>query len=128
MIKTNLRGILTDIFPTDTISERFTKRVFWVKEPDREQYPQHWEVELHNDDAKQINKFEVGDHVEVEVELRGKQYTRRGSYSKAIVMSLKAVGLKLLARPGDDTYPTVQVKMTPKPKPTKDESQGELPL
>lgn len=86
-----LTGILTDIFPAQNVTPQFTKRTFWVKEPDTNQYPQHWEVEMHNEDIKRLQGFAPGDLVEVEVEVRGRQYTRNGS--KNIFNSLKCVGL-----------------------------------
>ena len=36
----------TDIFPTDKITDRFSKRVIWIKTD--EQYPQVWEVQFAN--------------------------------------------------------------------------------
>lgn len=37
-----VEAVVTDIFPTDKISDRFSKRVIWIKTD--EQYPQVWEV------------------------------------------------------------------------------------
>lgn len=94
MATIKLVGIVTDVFPTQNVTNNFTKRVFWVKEPDSNQYPQHWEVELHNDEAKRLQGYAAGDPVEVEVEVRGRQYTRQGS--RCIFTSLKCVGLRKL--------------------------------
>lgn len=90
----NLIGILTDIFPAQNVTPQFVKRVFWVKEPDTNQYPQHWEVEMHNEDIKRLQGFSAGDPVEAEVEVRGRQYTRNGS--KSVFNSLKCTGLRKL--------------------------------
>lgn len=91
MIKAKLIGVLADKFPAET-KANFTKRVFWVKEPDVERYPQTWEVELHNDDCRRLDAFQVGDPVEVEVEIRGRKYNSGGS--ARIYNSLKAVGME----------------------------------
>lgn len=124
MITAKIKGILTDIFPPENFSN-FAKRVFWLKEPDRERFPQHWEVELHNDDMKRLDQFKVGDHLEVEIELRGKKYTKRGTYSESIILSLKAIGIQLLARPGEEEFAPRPVRMTGKVR-GSDETQGKL--
>lgn len=89
-----LVGILTDVFPVE-IKQNFTKRVFWLKEPGTERYPQHWEIELHGSDVDQIMKVKIGDSLEVEVEPRGRQWTGRNN-EKKIFTSLKCTGLKLV--------------------------------
>jgi uncharacterized protein DUF3127 len=90
-----LTGEITDIFQPEPITANFTKRVFWVKQPSTERYPQHWEIELHNQDVLQIDGYHVGQLVEVEVEVRGKQYTTRNQETK-IMTSLKCLGLRRL--------------------------------
>lgn len=92
-----LVGLITDIFPTETPNPNFVKRVFWVKQPDTERHPQHWEVELHGDDCKRLEGFKIGDKVEVEVEIRGRKWTNPNR-SEKIFTSLKATGLLLLNR------------------------------
>lgn len=91
-----LQGILTDVFPIET-TPRFTKRVFWFKEPDTERYPQHWEVELVGEDVKQIMSVKIGDRIECEVEVRGRKYQKRDR-SLAIFTTLRCVGIQLLER------------------------------
>lgn len=85
-----LTGILTDIFPPET-RPSFSKQVFWLKEPDTERYPQHWEIELHNEDIRRMT-FEIGDVLEVEVEIRGRRWEKGGRVN--IFTSLKCVGLR----------------------------------
>ncbi len=92
MVKLNLTGTITDIFREEQVSDKLTKRTFWLIEPDRERYPQHWEIELHNDDCKRLKDFRIGQVVECEVELRGRLYER--GIKKFIYNSLKCIGLK----------------------------------
>lgn len=92
-----LVGLITDIFPTESPNPNFVKRVFWVKQPDTERYPQHWEIELHNEDVKRVEGFHIGDRVEVEVEIRGRKWTNPHR-KEVIFLSLKAVGLLLLGK------------------------------
>lgn len=90
MITAKLIGILTEKFPAE-VKPNFTKRLFWVKEPDTERYPQQWEVELHNDDCRRLDDFNVGDPVEVDVEIKGRKYTSGGA--ARIYNALKGVGM-----------------------------------
>jgi hypothetical protein len=94
MLTFNLSGILTDVFRAEQVSHNLTKRVFWVKEPDTERYPQHWELELHNDDCRRLDDFRIGQRVDCQVELRGKLWDKGGK--KGIFNSLKCVGMKLV--------------------------------
>lgn len=94
-----LTGILTDVFPTEPINANFQKRVFWLKQPDTVQYPQHWEIELHQQEVRRLDQYNIGDSLEVDVEIRGRQFSRRDT-SRAIVITLKATGIKFLGGPG----------------------------
>lgn len=96
-MSTKLTGILTDIFPTETFPSGFAKRVFWLKEPDTERYPQHWQMELQNSDVTQIEQYKIGDTLEVEVEIRGKKWEKYPD-KQGIVISLKCVGILLKER------------------------------
>src|SRR5687767_1949330 len=93
-MSTKLTGILTDIFHTETFPSGFAKRVFWIKQPDTERYPQQWQIELHQSDVTQIDRFKIGDTIEVEVEIRGKKWDKGSSVG--IVMSLKCLGIGLV--------------------------------
>ena len=96
---TKLVGILTDIFATEQVTQNFRKRVFWLKQPDTERYPQHWEIELHQDDVGRLDQYRMNDRLEVEVEIRGKLYGKTGT-NQRIFISLKATAIKLLDGPG----------------------------
>lgn len=89
-----MQGILTDKFPQQPVSQNLVKRVFWLKEPDTERYPQHWEMELHNQECRRIDEFKAGDYLEAEVEVRGRKYEKQGRVG--IFNSLKCVGLRLV--------------------------------
>jgi hypothetical protein len=92
-----LMGILTDIFPIETYpSTSFVKRVFWIKQPDTERYPQQWEIQLHNSDVTQIERFKIGDTLEVEVEIRGKKWEKYPN-KQGVAMSLKCLGIALIS-------------------------------
>lgn len=98
-----LTGVVTDVFPIENFSN-FSKRAFWVKEPDTERYPQHWELELHGQDADRLKGVAIGDQVVCEVEIRGRKYNKRNGGGEGIMNSLKCVGLavtkKMPSAPG----------------------------
>jgi hypothetical protein len=125
-----LTGFLTDVFPVETFPN-FAKKVFWLKEPDTERYPNHWELELHQNEVTRINEFQIGDRLECEVEIRGRQFTNRRQ-EKSIDVSLKCVGIQLLNRI-DTTKPSALGRFTGKKSVPQDgekkiDPQGELPL
>lgn len=119
-----LTGILTDVFPIET-TPKFTKRVFWLKEPDTERYPQHWELELGGEDVKRIMSVKIGDRIECEVEPRGRQYVSRDRQKK-IFNSLRCVGIRLLDR--IDVTEKYQARGHDKAVEQKPDQELDLPL
>lgn len=89
-----LTGIVTDIFAVET-RPNFSKRVFWLKEPDRERHPQHWELELHQQDIERLKGIQIGDTIKCEVEVRGVKWKKRDGTEK-LFNALKVVGIELL--------------------------------
>lgn len=96
MSTAKLIGILTDVFPVETPHPNFKKKVFWLREPDTERYPQHWEIELHQEDTDRLKGVEIGDRLECEVECRGRKWHARGE--DKIFTSLKCIGIKVLGK------------------------------
>lgn len=91
-----LTGILTDVFGIETFPN-FVKKVFWLKEPDTERHPQHWQLELHQQDHERLNGINQGDVLECEVEVRGKKYKKQNR-EEAIIITLKCVGIRVVKR------------------------------
>lgn len=98
-----LTGILTDVFQVEVFPD-FTKKVFWLKEPDSERYPQHWSIELHQQDTERLKGIQLGYRLECECEVRGKKYKKRNTNEESIFVTLKCVGIrvvdKLITEPG----------------------------
>lgn len=91
-MKATLTGIITDIFPSEVYNS-FEKRVFWLKQPDTEQYPQHWAIELWGEeDGKRLNSFAVGDQVIAKVDIRGRKWSKNGR--SGCMVSLKCWSLE----------------------------------
>ena len=90
-----LTGILTDVFPVENFAN-FSKRAFWLKQPDTEQYPQHWELELHTRDIDRLKGIFSGSLIECEVAIRGRQYDKRGGGGKGVINNLQCIGITVV--------------------------------
>lgn len=89
-----LTGILTDVFPVET-KPNFSKKVFWLKQPDTERNPQHWSLELHTADIDRLKGIAIGDRLECEVEIRARKW-RRNNGEEYISTTLKCIGIRVL--------------------------------
>ena len=70
-------GRLHAVFDTKQITERFQKREFVLEIAENPQYPQYVAFELTGDRVGEIEQFRVGDTLEVEFSLRGREWTSR---------------------------------------------------
>ncbi|MEQ8233549.1 MAG: DUF3127 domain-containing protein [Gammaproteobacteria bacterium] len=70
-------GRLHAVFDTKQITERFQKREFVLEIAENPQYPQYVAFELTGDRVGEIERFRVGDTLEVEFSLRGREWTSR---------------------------------------------------
>ena len=71
----NLKGKLKEIFDTQQISDKFSKREFVVEYADNPQYPQYIKFELTQDKCDLIDQYKVGDEVDVQFNVRGRAWT-----------------------------------------------------
>lgn len=90
-----LQGILTDVFPSETFGT-FTKRVFWLKEPDTLNNPQHYQLECHGEDIHRLDQYSIADRLECEVDIRGKKFDKGGR--QFVINTMKCVGILLKER------------------------------
>lgn len=95
MAVVRLIGVLTDVFPPEFFSN-FTKKVFWLKEPDTERYPQQWQLELHQNDIDRLKGIAIGDRLECEVEIRGKKWS--SSRGEGVTNTLRCIGILVISR------------------------------
>jgi len=73
----NTSGRLHAVFDTKQITERFHKREFVLEISENSNFPQHVAFELTGDRVGEIEAFKVGDTLEVEFSLRGREWTSR---------------------------------------------------
>ena len=69
-----ITGKLHAIFATAQVSERFTKREFVVELTDNPKYPQLVMFQLTGDRVTQLDDLEVGNSVQIEFSLRGREW------------------------------------------------------
>ena len=69
----NIKGKIKVIGQTKTFGSGFTKRDLVVTT--QEQYPQDILVEFTKDNCETLNNYNVGDEVEVGINLRGREWT-----------------------------------------------------
>lgn len=83
-----LTGKLVEIFATQVISEKFSKREFVVEYAENPTYPEYIKLEVVNDKVSILDKYSVGDNVEVAFNLRGRSWTDKSgkvSYFNTLV-------------------------------------------
>lgn len=75
-----VKGKIKFIGATQQISDKFSKREVVVSTD--EQYPQHISIEFNQDKCSILDKYSVGEDVEVGINLRGREWTNPQGESK----------------------------------------------
>lgn len=72
-----LQGKLIKKFPTQAISEKFSKREFVIEVENKKnpQYNDKIKLELTQDNCDLIEKFNVGSEIKAFINIKGKEYT-----------------------------------------------------
>lgn len=70
-------GRLHEIYDTQQVSEKFSKREFVLEVQDG-QYPEHIKFQLVQDKTSLIDSYKVGDEVKVTFNLRGRGFNKNG--------------------------------------------------
>ncbi|AHM61854.1 hypothetical protein D770_18010 [Flammeovirgaceae bacterium 311] len=71
----NLRGKIKEIFDTQHINDRFSKREFVIEYADNPQYPQLIKFEIVKDRCDMLDEYKVGEDVDVHFNIRGRAWT-----------------------------------------------------
>lgn len=69
----NITGTIKAINDTMVVSDKFQKRDFVVTTDD--QYPQHILIQMTQDKCDVLNGYNVGDSVDVSINIRGREWT-----------------------------------------------------
>lgn len=69
-----------------------------MKQPDTEQYPQHWELELHTRDIDRLKGIHIGDEIECDIAIRGKKYTKRNGQGEGVINTLQCIGITVVKK------------------------------
>jgi hypothetical protein len=88
----NIRGKILEIFQTNQIKETFKKREFVVEYAENPNYPQILKFEMINDNCAMLDSYRKGDDVEIEFDLRGREWTNPQG-NKVYFVSLNAFRL-----------------------------------
>lgn len=71
----NLQGKIKEIFDTQHVSDRFSKREFVVEYIDNPQYPQYIKFEMTQDKCALLDQYKAGDEIDVQFNVRGRAWT-----------------------------------------------------
>ena len=71
----NLRGKIKEIFDTQHINDRFSKREFVIEYADNPQYPQLIKFETVKERCEMLDDFKAGEEVDVQFNIRGRAWT-----------------------------------------------------
>ncbi|HCA41727.1 MAG TPA: hypothetical protein DEP28_00585 [Bacteroidetes bacterium] len=69
-----IQGKIYKIFETQQIKDTFKKREFVLEYADNSQYPQLIKFEFTQDKCDELNGFNVGDEVEINFNIRGREW------------------------------------------------------
>ena len=89
----NIRGKILEIFQTNQIKETFKKREFVVEYAENPNYPQILKFEMINDNCTMLDSYRKGDDVEIDFDLRGREWTNPQG-NKVYFVSLNAFRLR----------------------------------
>ena len=98
----NIRGKILEIFQTNQIKETFKKRDFVVEYAENPNYPQILKFEMINDNCSMLDGYRKGDNIEIEFDLRGREWTNPQG-NKVYFVSLNAFRLKKIDDTGNST-------------------------
>ena len=126
-------GRLHVIGDTQQITERFQKREFVLEVVDNPRYPQLVQFQLTGDRVSAIDGFDVGQEVELEFSLRGREWTARNGdvkyFNSLDVWKIERAGAQAQRGPGDP--PGDDVPLPPEPVeeiPSDDVPSDDIPF
>lgn len=70
----NIKGKLVEIFDTVQVTETFKKREFIIQDNKNPEYPEFIKVELIQDKVELLNSLNVGDEINVLINIKGRKW------------------------------------------------------
>ena len=72
----SVSGEIIEIYDVQVISDTFKKREFIVKHAPNPEYPDFLKLEVVQNKTDLLDKYKVGDSVEVDINLKGKKWEK----------------------------------------------------
>lgn len=72
-----ITGKLHEIGEVEQVTDKFSKREAVLLDDSNADYPEYIKVEFTQDKTAELDKFNVGDYVEVGINLRGRPWTNK---------------------------------------------------
>ena len=110
-----LKGAIVFKGQTETIKDDFTKRELWLEIDRDTQYKQTINIEFIKDKTSLVDKYNVGDEVEVDVNIRGNRVTLKKDNSERCFNAIN--GWRIRGMASGDSEP---VAATPNAAPDAD--------
>lgn len=96
-----LIGMLKEKFDAKIVSDRFKKRDFVLTTESTTPYPQHVLIQLTQDKCGILDKYQIGEELKVQVNIRGKEWN--GGEGTKYFVTIEAWGIESLS---ETTTPT----------------------
>lgn len=97
-----LIGYVRDIQETKVISEKFSVQSVIIETDDK--YPQHMPIQFVNDQINLVNRLNIGDKVEFNININGREYANKKTGEIGHFISLQCWSFNLL---GQESVPNV---------------------
>lgn len=91
-----VKGVIKSIGTTEQITDTFSKREIIIDISDNPTYPSPVKFEVHKDKTALLDKFNVGDMVEVSFNMNGKEYKdKNGKVQNFTTLAIYRITLEL---------------------------------
>lgn len=91
MSTNQIRGVITKIHPTNTVTDKFSNRKVRLSVQDGN-FTQEPEIEFQNRATRYLDNFTEGQEVEIEFSLKGRAGTNGKHYTSAVGYKIVSVG------------------------------------
>lgn len=107
-----LTGTLWFVGNTESVSDGMNKRIAWIRIDEDTEYPQIVETEFIKDKCDLLNKYNPGDKVTIDVNIRGRVVNKKDGSGSVCFNSLNAWRIRGLAS-GEAKAPRASAPLPP---------------